>query len=428
VSEPDAASRRTALGTLVVAQALGLSGGPLVIMVGSIVGQELAPRPGLATLPLAMMVVGTALASSPVALVMRRVGRRIGFAGCGSVAVLAGLTAALAVEIGSFALFSLATLLLGATVAAVQQYRFAAAELGGPEHAGRSVALVLAGGMAAGILGPEVGRRARDLTATPWVGSFLVISIVYVVLVGVLLLGLPRDRPSPEPRQLDPSAPRARPRSRATLQSAPPPWPETASTEETSLATPRFLVPVAAGVTAYSVMTLAMTAAPLAMQRAGLGVDATALAIQAHVLAMYAPSLVSGILIERLGLGRLMAAGLFMLAAGVACGTIWSGLGAWLATLILLGLGWNLLFLGGTVALTSAFPGTARFRAQALNDTLVFGSRAIGSLGAGLLLTAGGWLAIQVVAVVPLTMMGLLLAFRGVAPAEHEPTASLSFR
>ena len=297
MSTHGSAPRRSALATLVVAQALGLSGAPLVVMVGSIVGEGLAPRPGLATLPLAMLIVGTALASSPVALAMRRVGRRRGSAGAASVAVVAALTAALAIEVGSFVLFSIGTGLLGATLAAVQQYRFAAAELEGPERAGRAVALVLAGGIAAGVLGPEIGRRAQDLTSTPWVGAFLVLAIVYVALVGVLLIGLPRDRPARAPQQVD----RPRTRSRfgflATLRSGPAARTGSGRVADGSLQTPGFLVAVAAGVTAYSVMTLAMTAAPLAMHRSGYDVDATALVIQAHVLGMYAPSLVSGFLV-----------------------------------------------------------------------------------------------------------------------------------
>jgi MFS family permease len=246
---------------------------------------------------------------------------------------------------------------------------------------------------------------------------------VYVVLVGVLLIGLPHDRPPRASRQVDRSRIRSRFGSLATLGSGDEPQTGSRSADYRSLATPRFLVAVAAGVTAYSVMTLAMTAAPLAMHRAGYDVDATALAIQAHLIGMYAPSLVSGILVTHLGLGRLMAAGLLTLAASLVCGTIGTGLGAWIAALVLLGLGWNLLFLGGTVALTSAFPGADRFRAQALNDTLVFGARAIASLGAGIVLTAGGWHAIQVVGVVPLLLMGLLLALRGRAPAEVTPLA-----
>jgi len=423
MSPPDTVSRRSALGTLVVSQALGLSGAPLVVMVGSIVGQELAPRSGLATLPLAMLIVGTALASSPVALVMRRVGRRLGFAGAGCVAIVATLTAALAIEVGSFVLFSLATLLLGSTLAAVQQYRFAAAELAGPEQAGRSVALVLAGGIAAGVLGPEIGRRAQDLTSTPWVGAFLVMSIVYGVLVGVLLIGLPSDHPPRDPRQADSPRSPSRFGSLGALLTRHSPRKGDGGAHERSLATPRFLVAVAAGVTAYSVMALAMTAAPLAMHRAGYDVDATALVIQAHMLGMYAPSLVSGLLVARLGLGRLMASGLVALGASLAYGTLGTGLGAWIASLVLLGLGWNLLFLGGTVALASAFPGADRFRAQALNDTLVFGARAMASLGAGVVLAAGGWHAVQIVGVAPVLLMGLLLALRGRASAEMTPLA-----
>jgi len=403
---------RLTLGTLFTGQALGLSGAPLVVMVGSIVGQDLAPRSGLATLPLATMVVGTAAAAGPVALLMQRVGRRLGFSAGGGVAIMGAALAAWAVEAGSFTLFSLATLLLGASSAAVQQYRFAAAEVGGPDGSGRAVALVLTGGIVAGVLGPEIGRRARDLTATPWVGSFLTLSVVYLALVGILLLGLPDDRPASGERSsrgTDSGPSRALRGPSVALRSTPE---DGAAPRPRPLATPSFLVAVAAGVTAYSVMSLAMTAAPLAMHGVGHGVDATAIAIQAHVIAMSAPSLVSGALVSRLGLRRLMAAGVVLLLASVTCARVGDGVSLWVASLVLLGLGWNLLFLGGTVALALAYPGRERFRAQALNDLLVFGTQALASLGSGFLLAVGGWAAIQAVALAPLVGMGLLLGLR----------------
>lgn len=383
-------ARRRTLGTLAVAQALGLSGAPLVVMVAGVVGRELAPAPSLATLPLAAMVVGTALASGPAALLMQRVGRRRGFALGAAAALAAGIAGAAAVAAGSFAALCSATLLVGVGLAFVMQYRFAAAEAAGPEGAARAVGLVLTGGIVAGLIGPEVGRLGRDLLATPYAGSFLGLACVYAVLIVVLLLGLPRGAPPPVAVR-----------------------PAAAGRRTALLRRPAFLYAAAAATTAYAVMTLVMTATPLAMHGVGFDVDATAIVIQAHVVAMYAPSLVAGALVARLGLGRLMAAGIAAMAACLALGLGGHGLAAWVGALVLLGAGWNALFLGGTVALARAFPGEERFQAQAVNDVLVFGTQAAASLGAGLILAAGGWRGVTVAAFLPLVAMSLLLAARG---------------
>lgn len=377
--------------TLAAAQALGLSGAPLVVMVGGVVGRELAPAPSLATLPLAAMVVGTALGSAPAALLSQRLGRRRGLALGAAIGVLAALGAALAVGLASFAAFCLATLLVGSNLAFVMQYRFAAAELAGPDDAARAVACVLAGGIVAGVLGPALGSRGRDLLVTPWVGSFLAMAVVYALLVVVLLVGLGDDVPSTTARR--------RARLGASLE---------------LLRTPAFLIAAAAGVTAYAVMSLVMTATPIAMHGSGFHVNATALVIQAHVVAMYAPSLIAGPLSARFGLDRLMGAGVVALAACTVLGLGVNALGGWIAALVLLGIGWNLLFLGGTVALARAFPGEERFRAQALNDVLVFGTQAAASLGAGLVLAYGGWTGVNVVALMAIGLMGAVLLVRGI--------------
>lgn len=388
--------RRGALVTLTVAQALGLSAAPLVVMVGGVIGRELAPSPSLSTLPLATMVSGTALMSAPAALLMQRIGRRLGFAGGALFAGIGSLLAALAIETGDFKLFSMATLLIGAHLAFVMQYRFAAAEAAGPERAAQGIALVLAGGIVAGVLGPELGRRGRDLLETAWTGSFVALAVVSGLLLPVVLIGLRHDghRSSAVRRRQD-----RHPRG-------------------SLLRHPAFLFAVAAGITAYAVMTLVMTATPLAMHGAGFDVDASARVIQAHVVAMYAPSLIAGILVARFGIGRLMAAGVIAMAGCTAIGFSGRGLSAWVTALALLGAGWNVLFLGGTVALARAFPGDDRYRAQAANDLLVFGTQAMASLSAGAVLSAGGWRAINGLALVPLVCMTAILAGRAIRARE----------
>lgn len=384
-----------AVGTLTAAQALGLSGAPLVVMVGSVVGQRLAPHPGLATLPLATMVVGTALGSAPAALSMQRLGRRRGFATGALLGAVASCLGAAAILAGSFAGFAVATLLIGANLSFVQQYRFAAAELGGPQAAGRAVSWVLAGGIVAGLLGPEIGRRARDIAAAPDAGPFFVLAGVYVVLALTLLTGLERD-------EARPAAGRSNARD-GHMRTA------------VLLRRPSFLLAVGAGVTAFAVMTLVMTATPLAMHGTGHDIDATALVIQAHVVAMYAPSVVSGALIARVGIPRLMAGGVVALTGCLALSAAGDGLGVWVGALVLLGLGWNMLFVAATVALAEAYPGPDRFHAQALNDGLVFTAQAVASLSAGLLLETGGWRAVSLVALVPLAAMAAVLAGRTLA-------------
>lgn len=372
--------------TLAIAQALGLSGAPLVVMVGGVVGRELAPLPALATLPLAAMVVGTALTAAPAALLMQSIGRRRGLTMGAVLGALGATAAAVAITLASFAGFCFGTLLIGGSIAFVMQYRFAAAEAAGPAAA-RAVAFVLAGGIAAGLLGPELGRRARGLLDVPWAGSFVALAVVFGILALVLLAGLERGAPPPVVK---------------TRRSA----------SFGLLRDPAFFVAAAAGVTAYAVMSLVMTAAPLAMHGAGFDVDATAIVIQAHVVAMYGPSLIAGPLAARYGLGRLMAVGIAGLAICAGVGLTAHGLPAWIAALVLLGIGWNLLFLGGTVALARAFPGEERFRAQALNDLLVFGTQAIASLSSGLLLANGGWAVVNLVALAPLALMAMLLITR----------------
>ncbi len=355
-----------------LAQVIFVSGSVLIITLGGIVGSEMAPHPSLATLPLSLMVVGTALATVPAALLMQRIGRRYGFA-CGAVLAACGaLLAVLGLEINSFVLFTAAVGLIGATLAFSAQFRFAAAESVAPERAGWAISIILLGSIGGAIVGPELATRSPGwIPEQPYRGALLAMAGLYAL--AVLLLALTHN-PAP------PSDASSREAGRSLLEIA---------------TQPAFAVAVLAGVVGQGVMIFVMTATPISMHVVdGHSIDDTARVIQAHVVAMYLPSLASAPLIQRFGAYKLMTAGAVTLSATVAVGLAGHELMHYWWALVLLGVGWNFLFVGGTTAVVAAYRPAEKFRAQALNDFSIFGVSAVASLMAGALLHGFGWSAV----------------------------------
>ena len=355
-----------------LAQVIFVSGSVLIITLGGIVGSEMAPHPSLATLPLSLMVVGTALATVPAALLMQRIGRRYGFA-CGAVLAACGaLLAVLGLEINSFVLFTAAVGLIGATLAFSAQFRFAAAESVAPERAGWAISIILLGSIGGAIVGPELATRSPGwIPEQPYRGALLAMAGLYAL--AVLLLALTHN-PAP------PSDASSREAGRSLLEIA---------------TQPAFAVAVLAGVVGQGVMIFVMTATPISMHVVdGHSIDDTARVIQAHVVAMYLPSLASAPLIQRFGAYKLMTAGAVTLSATVAVGLAGHELMHYWWALVLLGVGWNFLFVGGTTAVVAAYRPAEKFRAQALNDFSIFGVSALASLMAGALLHGFGWSAV----------------------------------
>ncbi len=357
------------LAILVAVQAVAVTGTVALVTLGGIVGRDLAPTPTLATLPLSLLVVGTAAATVFAAWTMSRIGRRNGFA-CG--AAIGGIGAAVAVAgviAANFVVFCAAALLVGVANSFSQQYRFAAAESVSPGAAGYAVSITLAGSMVGAVLGPELAARGEGwLPAGRFAGTFVAVATCYVVAVGLLL----------RLRNRAPEASSARtevPRPLATMAS-----------------NPAFVVAVLGAAVGHGVMSYVMTAAPLAMHIVdGHSLAHTAAVIQAHVLAMYAPSLVSGTLIVRWGGQRVMLIGAFVLCATVAIGFAGREVLHYGVSMVALGVGWNFLYTGGTTVLSSAHRPAERFRAQATNDFTVFTISAIGSLSAGTVMQVYGW-------------------------------------
>ncbi|MCZ6616706.1 MAG: MFS transporter [Gammaproteobacteria bacterium] len=380
---------------LTCCQAISVSGAVLVVTLGGIVGSQLAPTPALATLPLSLMVAGTALTTVPAAMTMQRLGRRLGFAMAALLGAVATVVAAIALERASFVMFCIATMLIGGMLAFSQQYRFAAAESVPTRLVARAVALVLFGAIGGAFLGPAlVTGGIPGISDTPYVGAVLGLGLCYVV-AAVLLLGL-REPETSESVLAD-----EQPRPIITV-----------------VRQPLFIVAVMGGVVGYGIMTFIMTAAPLSMHvHDGFSIEATAGVIRSHVIAMYAPSLVSAYLIERFGVRRMMALGVV-----VFVGTMTFALGGreilhYTWAMVLLGVGWSFLYIGGTTLLVTTYRAAERFKAQAVNDFSVFGSSALGSLSAGAVLHYFGWTQVIVMSMPLLLIMMAALYLARSAPA-----------
>jgi MFS family permease len=371
---------------LAFAQALGGASPPIIVSLGGIVGMALSPDKGLATVPVSLLQLGIALGTLPAAYVMRRFGRRNGYLLGALFGVMGGTVGAAGITFGSFLVFCLGTLISGLFTSYVQSYRFAATDSASPGFKARAISWVMAGGLAAGIIGPQTVFWTQDLISSAmFAASFLAQGVLALMTIAVIAL----LKPAP----VAPEAPRSGGRPLAEI-----------------VRQPKFLVAIAAGVVSYGLMSFMMTAAPLAMVGCGHSVGQATLGIQWHVLAMFGPSFFTGRLIERYGKERITAAGLVLIAMAAAAGL--AGLSVanfWLA-LVLLGVGWNFAFIGATALVTDCYRPEERAKAQATNDFLVFGTVAIASFSSGQLLSLGGWESVNWLVFPPVTLvLGLIL-------------------
>lgn len=367
---------------LAAAQALTGANSAVIFATGSIVGAALAPDMSLATVPLSMYVVGLAAGTLPTGAISRRFGRRWAFVIGTGLGTLTGLIGSFAILHASFALFCLATFLGGLYGSVAQSYRFAAADGASAAYRPKAVSWVMAGGVFAGVLGPQLVQWTMDIWS-PYLFafSFLVQAAVALIAMGIVA-GV--DMPKPAPADLHGGRPLL-----------------------TIVTQPRFIAAALCGVISYPMMNLVMTSAPLAMKMCGLSLSDSNFGIQWHIVAMYGPSFFTGALIARFGAPKIVAAGL-LLEAGAAgiglCGI--TAMHFW-ATLIVLGVGWNFSFIGASALVLETHRPQERNKVQAFNDFLVFGMMAIGSFSSGQLLANYGWSAVNMV-VFPPVALGLV--------------------
>jgi MFS family permease len=379
----DDARARSNVVRLAAAQALTGANSAVIFATGSIVGATLAPDISLATVPLSMYVLGLAAGTLPTGAISRRYGRRVAFiigTGCG---VITGLLGAFAILHASFWLFCGATFLGGLYGAVSQSYRFAAADGASAQYRPKAVSWVMAGGVFAGVLGPQLVQWTMNIWP-PYLFAFsFVVQAVVALVAMAVLAGI--DAPRPAPADLH----GGRPLLEIVRQ-------------------PRFIAAALCGIIAYPMMNLVMTSAPLAMKMCGLSVSDSNFGIQWHIVAMYGPSFFTGSLIARFGAPKVVATGLLLEAAAATIGlTGITAMHFW-ATLIVLGVGWNFGFVGASALVLETHRPQERNKVQAFNDFLVFGVMAVGSFSSGQLLANYGWSAVNLV-VYPPVLLGLVV-------------------
>jgi MFS family permease len=369
------------VGLLAVCQALSMCCNVLMVAIAALVGQNLAPEGSLATLPFALQFIGIMLMTAPASLMMTRFGRRYGFSQGAVIGIAAGLICSLAVFERSFLLYCVGSLVFGAFAAHATYYRFAAADAAKPESKGRAISLVMAGGVVAAIAGPELAKWSRDLFEPIFfAGSFLVVSALCVlVLIIVQFIRIPHLKP-------EKGRDGGRPLSEIAKQ-------------------PAFFVAVLCGMVGYGSMNLIMTATPLAMMSCDHSFSDAAFVIQWHALGMFTPSFFTGHLVKRFGVERiLLTGGLLILGciainlSGIEILNFWGGL-------VMLGLGWNFLYVGGSILLTSAHRPEERAKVQAMNEFLTFSTVAVTALTSGALLHNFGWSVVNLGVLIPVLVV-----------------------
>jgi MFS family permease len=379
---------------LAAAQALGGANAAVVISTGGLVGHYLAADKTLATLPVTFMVLGTALATLPASLLMRLIGRRLGFMIGALFGASGGFIAATAIVAGSFWGFCAGAFCCGIYAAFIGYYRFAAADAASPAMKPRVIAWVLTGGLFAALLGPQLVIATQNMWL-PYVFAASFLAQGMIGLIAIILLALVRL-----PEAIASTGGSGRPLV-------------------TILRQPRFIVAATCGVVSYGLMSFVMTATPLAMVACDHSTTDAFYAIQWHVIAMFAPSFVTGRLISRFGAPVIVATGLslLMLCAIIAFAglTVWH---FWIA-LVFLGVGWNFGYIGATTLVTQTHTPNERAKTQGANDLIVNTGQAVASFSAGGVLNAYGWHTVAGIVFPPALLALLLLGWFVMRPVRQ---------
>jgi MFS family permease len=382
----DTAKKNVAL--LSACQGLLLTNNSILIATHGLAGYALADNKAFGTLPVTGYIVGAALTTMPISLLMRKIGRRAGFTIGACIGILGAAICGTAALLHNFWLLCAGAVVLGIYNAGGQYYRFAAADSAPAAFKSKAISLVLAGGILGGILGPETSKLTKDALGAAFAGSYF--SLAVFALAAIALLRFVDLPPLTAAEQKD----SGRPLSEIARQ-------------------PAFLVAVASGTVGYGIMNLLMVATPLAMAACAHPFSDSAFVIQWHVIAMFAPSFFTGSLIKRFGVVPIMLAGVVLNLVCVAIAL--SGLEVahfWLA-LVALGVGWNFMFIGGTTLLTECHTPSERGKAQGANDMAVFVTMAATSVSSGLLFTLQGWQTMNKAAIPALIAVGVAMLWLG---------------
>lgn len=355
-----------------------------IIFIGGIIGQSISPIKSLSTLPVAMIVIGTAVSIFPINYIMSKIGRRYTFLSVCVFTIINAILAVTSLYLQSFNLFCFSTFLFGATVATMQQFRFAAIESVNKDQITSATSLVLLAGLISAYLGPEIATNGKNLFEVQFVGSFVLLAICFVVAFVLLSLfkpakklALPKDNSKRKLIEI--------------------------------IKQPTFIVAMSSAASGYVIMSYVMTATPISMHSMdGFSLEQTKFVIQSHVIAMFLPSLFTPMIVKLLGLNRMLIIGILLYFVCVAIALLDHLLINYWVSLVLLGLGWNFLYIGGTALLPSSYEENEKFKVQTVNDFSIFGFQAFASLSAGWFVFNYGWESV-LYSVVPIILIQFII-------------------
>ena len=356
------------LWLLILSQIFAFTAAPVTVFLSGIIGSELTPIKSLATLPMALSIVGIAIFAIFAAKIMNIIGRRLGFIFASIGSSLSSLLAAYSIIIESFILFNLGCFLLGATVAFSHQYRFAAVETVKKEMAPKAISIILLAGIGSAFIGPNLANITKSAIAEHlYAGSYIALAVL--TLTSTIFLIFYNDEHKPN------KVAGRKTRSYFEL-----------------ISQPRFLQALIASAFAYAVMSFLMTATPISMHvMEKISLTKTGFVIQLHIAAMFLPSLITGNLINKFGHSKIMHAGVVLFSIAILTSLFEQNFINYLIALIFLGFGWNFLFISGTSLLVLSYKENEKFKAQGFNDLIVYSIQAISSLSAGVFLTLTSW-------------------------------------
>ena len=370
------------LWLLILSQIFAFTAAPVTVFLSGIIGSKFSPIKSLATLPMALSIVGIAIFAIFASKVMSIIGRRAGFMFASIGSSLSSLLAAYSIIIESFILFNFACFLLGAGVAFSHQYRFAAVETVKKDMAPKAISIILLAGIGSAIIGPNAANFSKEIIAEHlYAGSYIVLAALTLTSTIFLLFYKDGHKPNNVNKK----------NSRSYLE---------------LIAQPRFLQALIASAFAYAVMAFLMTATPISMHVIEkISLTKTGFVIQLHIAAMFLPSLVTGNLIKKFGHSKIMYGGVALFSITILTSLFEQNLTNYLIALVFLGFGWNFLFISGTSLLVLSYRENEKFKAQGFNDLIVYSIQAIASLSAGVFLTLTSWKTMNLVCIIFLVLI-----------------------
>lgn len=365
------------LWLLILSQIFAFTAAPVTVFLSGIIGSQFSPIKSLATLPMALSIVGIAIFAFFAAKIMSIIGRRAGFILASVGSSLAALMASYSIIIESFLLFNLGCFLLGAGVAFSHQYRFAAVETVNKDMAPKAISIILLAGIGSAFIGPNLANISKDIISDHlYAGSYVALAILTLSSTIFLLFYEDNHRPSNFVKE----------NTRSYFE---------------LVKQPRFLQALIASSFAYAVMSFLMTATPISMHvMEKISLAKTGLVIQLHIAAMFLPSLITGNLIKKFGHSKIMYSGVLLFSITILTSLFEQNFINYLIALIFLGFGWNFLFISGTSLLVLSYKEEEKFKAQGFNDLIVYTVQALASLSAGIFLNLTSWKTMNLVCII----------------------------